>query len=295
LERNYSEDSDGEEEGDDGVNQKHNTPPKRSRSTTTMVKSPAKRHTKQRMSRQFHSPISSSSSSEESEDEDDDEVEEESEGEEQEEMKINKIIAAKSMTLKEWREVCSKMNTSEVTNGSRWLQDDLLIGDEGANDDGVEVFTMEDGSGEEEKKRGEDEDGGDKKSTSGGNNLEMSDAQDSTKPPASKKKSKKKKAAADPNKYEERFLVKWADLSFLHCSWETEKDLVEFCEGAKMRISTFFRKSEGGLLYEADERLDGVSRGVLLLLLLFGDVFAFYVVHMMCTFLHTHITAFSFR
>lgn len=63
------------------------------------------------------------------------------------------------------------------------------------------------------------------------------------------------------DRYEERFLVKWNDLSHLHCSWETEKDLVEFCDGAKGRLSTFFRKSVGGLLYDADERLDGVSCG----------------------------------
>ena len=63
----------------------------------------------------------------------------------------------------------------------------------------------------------------------------------------------------DPGKYEERFLVKWEGLSFLHCSWETEKDLIELCEGAKTRMSTFFRKAENGLLYDVDERLDGVS------------------------------------
>ena len=66
--------------------------------------------------------------------------------------------------------------------------------------------------------------------------------------------------SVDPEtKYEERYLVKWDNLSFLHCSWETEKDLVEFCEGAKARISTFFRKQVDGCLYEPDERLDGVS------------------------------------
>ena len=58
---------------------------------------------------------------------------------------------------------------------------------------------------------------------------------------------------------EERFLVKWNGLSFLHCTWETERDLVRHCEGAKGRLSTFRRKAKDGLLYTDDERLGGVS------------------------------------
>ncbi len=57
--------------------------------------------------------------------------------------------------------------------------------------------------------------------------------------------------------FEERFLVKWADLSFLHCSWETKDDLIDQVEGAKNYLSTFFRKSVNGFLYDADDRLDG--------------------------------------
>ncbi len=45
----------------------------------------------------------------------------------------------------------------------------------------------------------------------------------------------------------------------MHCLWDTERDMVEFCKGAKGRLSTFFRKAEGGLLYKRDERLYGVS------------------------------------
>ena len=157
--------------------------PKRSAKNKKVIKSPAKRHTKKRMSKgpEHHSDVESSEEEEESE----------SEGEEEEEeIKVSKIIAVKSLTLEQWKEEVSKINTTEITNGSRWIQE----------------------ASEE-----------------------------------------------NPDKYEERFLVKWQDLSHLHCSWETEKDLVEFCEGAKQRIATFFRKSSGGLLYEPDERLDGVS------------------------------------
>jgi hypothetical protein len=65
--------------------------------------------------------------------------------------------------------------------------------------------------------------------------------------------------SADDNndEYEERFLVKWADASYLHVSWETEKDLLEQVEGAKTYLATFFRKSSQGLLFDADERCDG--------------------------------------
>lgn len=61
----------------------------------------------------------------------------------------------------------------------------------------------------------------------------------------------------DDDIYEERFLVKWADLSYLHVSWETQSDMVEQVEGAKNYLTTFFRKSHHGLLFTADERNDG--------------------------------------
>jgi len=59
------------------------------------------------------------------------------------------------------------------------------------------------------------------------------------------------------NTFEERFLIKWSDQSFLHCSWELEADLLEQVEGAKTFLSSFFRKSENGLFYTSDERCDG--------------------------------------
>ncbi|GAX26228.1 chromodomain-helicase-DNA-binding protein 7 [Fistulifera solaris] len=61
----------------------------------------------------------------------------------------------------------------------------------------------------------------------------------------------------DDDIYEERFLVKWADLSYLHVSWETQADMVDQVEGAKTYLTTFFRKSHHGLLFTADERNDG--------------------------------------
>jgi len=172
-------DDDDEEEPSKRITRRATSSKKGALSPT---KSPAKRHTKQRKSKRLEYPISEEESSEdEYEDSDSDE-------DDNEDMKIHRIIAAKTLTLKEWQEVCKNINTTEITNGSRWNQ--------------------------EEDTR-------------------------------------------DPEKYEERFLVKWQNLSFLHCSWETEGDLVELIDNAKVHLNTFFRKSVNGLLYDADERLDG--------------------------------------
>jgi hypothetical protein len=61
----------------------------------------------------------------------------------------------------------------------------------------------------------------------------------------------------DDGAFEERFLVKWDDVSFLHCSWETQDDILEQVESSRSYFTTFFRKSSNGLLYSADERCDG--------------------------------------
>jgi hypothetical protein len=186
LETDTEEEEEEEENESDEDDKLYDSPPTKKRKSVA-VKSPAKRHSKRRMSKHVNTMSEESSEDEMISDEDDDD-----DDEEEHEMKINKIIACKSMTLSEWTKVCAKMQTTEITNGSAWIQEDAPT-------------------------------------------------------------------AVVVDKYEERFLVKWNDRSYLHCSWETEKDLVEFCEGAKGRLSTFFRKAKGGLLYDADERLDGVS------------------------------------
>jgi hypothetical protein len=64
-------------------------------------------------------------------------------------------------------------------------------------------------------------------------------------------------ADADKDFFEERFLCKWKDLSYLHCSWETQDDLTTQVEFLALIMRTFFRKSKNGLLFTADERCDG--------------------------------------
>ena len=126
---------------------------------------------------------------------DDDEEEYDSEPEDAEDdetMKIQRIIAVRSETRKKWREICASMQTSEVTDGSRWFQPD----EEDNNEEKDSVV-------------------------------------------------------------EERFLVKWNQLSYLHVSWETHGDLMDQVENAKNYMSTFFRKQVGGRLFGQEERKDG--------------------------------------
>lgn len=158
-------------------------------------KSPARRHKERR--RSLAGERLTPSSAESSESEEEEEQEELFEEEEEEPMKVQRIIASRTETLQKWKEIGATMNTTEITYGSRWIQN-----------------SQKDGDG------------------------------DQTMPDTS-------------NAFQERFLVKWTDFSFLHVSWETQADLVGECDNAKSYLTTFFRKSAGGLLYSPDERCDG--------------------------------------
>jgi hypothetical protein len=161
---------------------------KSKKQNTTLAKSPAVRHNAVRRQVKTQVPVSEDDWSDDEEDDDEEEMETE-----EEELKIQRIVASKSERRRDWKEICAKINTSEIESGSRWYED-----------------------------------------TSNSNQKEV-----------------------DDNTFEERFLVKWDDLSYLHCSWETQEDLVEQLENAKNYLSTFFRKSVNGFLFSADERCDG--------------------------------------
>lgn len=137
--------------------------------------------------------------------------------EEESEIKIQRIIAVRSESKRKWKEICKAIQTSEVENGSRWFQED--------DDDQNEI-------------------------NNGGLDGE-------TTPMDIDEKKKDNTHQCSDDIFEERFLVKWSDLSFLHCSWETKEDLIEQVDGAKTYLSTFFRKSINGFLYDSDDRLDG--------------------------------------
>ncbi|OEU05979.1 SNF2_N-domain-containing protein [Fragilariopsis cylindrus CCMP1102] len=112
--------------------------------------------------------------------------------EKDETLKIQRILAVRSETRKRWKEICSKMQSSEVTDDK-----------------------------------------------------------------ASKSSSSNNKDNKDNTIIEERFLVKWNILSYMHVSWETQHDLIDQCDNAKQYISTFFRKQDNGYLFTSDERKDG--------------------------------------
>ena len=61
----------------------------------------------------------------------------------------------------------------------------------------------------------------------------------------------------EDSKLEERFLVKWAYLSFLHSSWESKDDLIDHVQKAKFHLTKFLRKNQNGYMFDADERKDG--------------------------------------
>jgi hypothetical protein len=96
---------------------------------------------------------------------------------------IEKIIVKRIASRKEWDERCSKINTSQIDNGSRWYQ---------------------------EPRNG--------------------------------------------NFIEERYLIKWKDLSYLHCSWETERDLNALVENAETSFRTFWNKQKDGYIFDSNER-----------------------------------------
>jgi len=52
------------------------------------------------------------------------------EDEEEDEIKIERIIAARSERRKVWKTICSKINTSEIESGSRWYQEEDDVDDE---------------------------------------------------------------------------------------------------------------------------------------------------------------------
>jgi hypothetical protein len=157
----------------------------RSRKVVKSPKSPAVRHSRARKTIKLEQTLETDSEEDSGDESDTSSVQ----SEEQAEIKIQRIIGMKMESKRKWREICKKINTSEIDDGSRWFQEEP--------------------------------------------------------------------AEDELDKFEERFLVKWADLSFLHCSWEKKDDLIDQAENAKAYLSTFFRKNHNGFFYDADERMDG--------------------------------------
>lgn len=179
-------------------NQRGRTEAANSPDSKSPTKSPARRHAQRRLSLKPSKAQVDSDEEDDVQDPDDeeaefDEVEEDDEEETDEEpLKLQRILACRTERKSRWKEICNKMNTSEIDYGSRWFQ-----------------------------------------------------------PPRAPEK------AVIEDEYEERFLVKWSDLSFLHVSWETQDDLLDQVENAKSYLSSFFKKAQDGIYFSPDERCDG--------------------------------------
>lgn len=135
--------------------------------------------------------------------------------EEEDDLKIQRILASRTETKQTWRQIGKAMNSTQVTDGSRWFQSD--------ND-------------------GDDDD------NKNNNANDTTNDNTDTAPSAS---------SSTDSLLEERFLVKWADTSYLHVSWETQADLIDQVPGAKKSIKTFFKKAVNGVLLSQDDRKDG--------------------------------------
>lgn len=211
--------------------------PTAAKHASSPVKSPARRHAQnrnrlpqqrqqsrknsQKSSSSSALELSSSSGDEESSDNDDDDEEETGEP-----LKVQRILASRTESKAKWKLICLSMNTSEIHYGSRWYQTTV------------------------DPKDPSSVSASDKNDNNNGNNNDNNNDSllDEANPLISDH--------TEGDVLEERFLVKWADLSFLHVSWETLGDLVDQAD-AKAYLTTFSRKSVQGLLYTPDERCDG--------------------------------------
>jgi len=98
---------------------------------------------------------------------------------------IEKIITSRNYTIDQWNELCQKLNTSEIMNGSLWHDQSLSKNNTGC--------TLDEDSTQ----------------------LQI---------------------------IQERFLVKWKDLSYLHCTWETREILLECTSNGIHQLNSFLKR-----------------------------------------------------
>lgn len=132
---------------------------------------------------------------------------------------IDKVLACEVHTQREWKKICWNKNTRFLTHCSIYLPD------------------------EEEEKQKEVATVGYKHKVGG--DFTTADSEGSEAP----------KVCIDENDIEdageERFLIKWKTLSYLHTSWQTEAELLETEKNAKGKIQRF-REKQLRALYSQD-------------------------------------------
>ncbi|KAH7482156.1 hypothetical protein KRP22_009845 [Phytophthora ramorum] len=166
-----------------------------------------------------------SSSSEESENDNDVEIVETRVKPEMDGFVIDKVLGREVHTLKEWKKICWNKNSRFLTHCSIFLP----------NEEAEEK--------QEEKKEQvqEEQQDGEKPATA------------DTETPSMPKASTYDDDVDDAG--EERFLIKWKTLSYLHTSWQTEDELLDTDKNAKGKIQRF-REKEHRALYTQDVQGD---------------------------------------
>ncbi|KAL3670112.1 hypothetical protein V7S43_004428 [Phytophthora oleae] len=134
---------------------------------------------------------------------------------------IDKVIAREVHTLKEWKKICWNKNTRFLTHCSIFLPE-------------VEEENDEKREGQEQKD---------------GENATATEKETPSTPKANTDDDDGEVAG------EERFLIKWKMLSYLHTSWQTEDELLDTDKNAKGKIQRF-REKEHGALYNQEVQGD---------------------------------------
>ncbi|KAG6952091.1 hypothetical protein JG688_00013428 [Phytophthora aleatoria] len=137
---------------------------------------------------------------------------------------IDKMLAREVHTQKEWKKICWNKNTRFLTHCSIFLPPE-----------------EEEKEKQEEKKEGQEQ----KESE----NSTTAESQTLSAPKLSTDDDEVEDAG------EERFLVKWKTLSYLHTSWQTEEELLETDKNAKGKIQRF-REKELRAFYSQDVQGD---------------------------------------
>lgn len=192
---------------------------------------------------------------------------------------IDKVIAREVHTLKEWSRICAQKNTRFLTNMSIFLSDEDDASTDTKKEKKLEpsgdavalesataaatvvsetvegVTTSTTASTESQEKDGDTvmEDVSQASGSSNIDNSEISEKKAEPATPPAKPSAAAGRSASTPinisevSQTEERFLVKWKNLSYLHVSWENEKALLEVDKNAKGKIQRFRDKELMGL------------------------------------------------
>ncbi|KAG2523981.1 hypothetical protein BBO99_00005061 [Phytophthora kernoviae] len=141
---------------------------------------------------------------------------------------IDKVLACEVHTLKEWRKMCTNKNTRFLTHCSIFMPDEEEQKEE---------------AGTDEKQQDGDSSTAEKQQDGSPNTVEQNQQQAGPSAVA-KDDSSVAKTVIDEEEDagEERFLIKWKKLSYLHTSWQTEGELLETDKNAKGKIQRFREK-----------------------------------------------------